>query len=116
MADMQSILIVTFAALWGSFGPVFFKKGAANLTRDLRKNLYNWPLWIGVIFYGTSSMMFIYALKGQQLSILYPIVSTTYIWVSMWAMIFFNEKMNTWKWLGIASIILGVSLLGFGAV
>lgn len=115
MASINAILLVTFAALWGSFGPLFFKKGSATLTREVWKNIYNYYLWLGVLFYATSSAIFIYALKGEEVSILYPIVSTTYIWVSLWAMIFLKEKMNKWKWLGIALIISGVTLLGFGA-
>ncbi|MEM3127226.1 MAG: EamA family transporter [Candidatus Woesearchaeota archaeon] len=116
MASTQAIILVSFAALWGSLGPVFFKKGASNLTRkDIFSNIYNGYLWIGVFFYATSSIIFIYALKGQELSILYPIVSSTYVWVSIWSMIFFREKMNKWKWLGVTLIISGVTLLGFGA-
>jgi len=59
--------------------------------------------------------MFIPALKGGDLSILYPFVSVTYVWVALLSVRFLGEKMNKFKWIGIAMIILGVSFIGIGS-
>ncbi len=115
MASLSSILWASFGAFIASFGPPFFKAGAERLKLDLKSLAANYQLHLGIFFHVIPGFIFIYALKGEQLSVLYPIVSTTYVWVTIWAMIFFKEKINVWKWFGISLIILGVTLLGFGA-
>ena len=65
--------------------------------------------------YGISTILFIPALKGGELSVLYPFVALAYIWVSLLSVKFLGEKMNKVKWLGIALIILGVSFIGLGS-
>jgi uncharacterized membrane protein len=58
------------------------------------------------------AVLLILALKDGQLSILYPIISLSYVWVNLLSMYFFHEHMNLFKAIGIALIIGGVGLLG----
>ena len=69
----------------------------------------------GVALYGVGTVLFIPALRGGDLSVLYPFVSLNYIWVSLLSVRFLGEKMNRLKWLGVALIILGVSFIGIGS-
>jgi len=46
---------------------------------------------------------------------LYPILSIGYVWISLFSIIFLEEKMNMDKWLGILLIIFGVVFIGFGS-
>ena len=57
---------------------------------------------------------YIFALKGADLSVLYPLVSTSYVWTVVFSQKLLGEKMNKYKWIGIAAILLGVSLIGLG--
>ena len=52
--------------------------------------------------------------KPEQ-TVLYPIISTSYIWVAIISWYFFGESLNLWKWLGIAIIILAITVIGFGS-
>ena len=65
--------------------------------------------------YAVGTILFIPALKGGDLSILYPFVALAYVWVSLLSVKFLGEKMNLVKWIGIALIIIGVSLIGIGS-
>ena len=65
--------------------------------------------------YALGTVLFIPALKGGDLSILYPFVALTYIWVSLLSVKFLGEKMNFMKWMGISLIIVGVSFIGIGS-
>ncbi len=65
--------------------------------------------------YGISTIIFIPTLKYGQLSVLYPLVATSYMWTTLVAVKFLGEKMNRFKWIGIILIIIGVSLIGMGA-
>jgi len=102
------------ATLVGAFGPVLFKKASGeikfNLSAIKNKNLLG-----GVFLYGVATLIFIPALKGGDLSILYPLVGLTYIWVSLLSVKVLGEKMNYKKWIGVTIIIIGVSLLGIGS-
>ncbi len=75
----------------------------------------NYHLFGGVSLYALGTVLFIPALKGGDLSILYPFVALTYIWVSLLSVKFLGEKMNFMKWMGISLIIVGVSFIGIGS-
>ena len=48
-------------------------------------------------------------LKKGELSVLYPIVATSYVWVSILAPFFFpTESMNSWKWMGVLLILFSI--------
>lgn len=110
-----SIILVVIAVAFGSFGPLFLKMGSGKLTRNVKKLMKNWYIPLGLFFYGSSSLVFIYALRGGELSVLYPFVATGYIWTSLLSVKFLKERMNFEKWTGILFIIIGVTLIGFGS-
>ena len=58
----------------------------------------------------------ILALREGELSMLYPIIALTYVWVNLLSMYFFNEHLNLWKGVGIGLVIGGVALLGKASV
>lgn len=103
------------ATLVGAFGPILLKKASAKKLSKLSSLMKNYPLFGGIALYGLGTLLFIPALKGGDLSILYPFVALTYIWVSLLSVKFLGEKMNLMKWLGIVFIILGVSFIGIGS-
>lgn len=107
--------LVILATFIGAFGALFFKLGANNLHRQLRAIITNWKLFIGVGLYGISAVIFLSGLKGGELSVLYPLSSLTYIWITLFSIKFLDERMNRWKWAGILLILVGVSFIGMGA-
>ena len=113
--ELWAMGLALIATLMGSMGPIFLKKGSAGFGLSLKGLLHNYNLMIGVFFYGLGTVLFIPALRGGELSVLYPLVSTTYIWVSLFSIKMLKEKMNKQKWLGIFIIILGVAMIGVGA-
>jgi uncharacterized membrane protein len=74
--------------------------------------LTNAPLFFGYSMNAGMAVLLILALKDGQLSILYPIISLSYVWVNLLSMYFFHEHMNFFKAIGIVLIIGGVGLLG----
>ena len=57
----------------------------------------------------------ILSLRGGEVSVLFPIIATSYIWVSFLSVFFLGEKMSFFRWLGVVSIVLGISLIGYGS-
>ena len=112
---LWAILLVISATLVGAFGPILLKKASAGKLSKIKTLIKNYNLFGGVSLYALGTLLFIPALKGGDLSILYPFVSLTYIWVALLSMKFLGEKINRYKWIGIALIILGVSFIGIGS-
>jgi len=113
-ALVQSMVLVFIASVIGSFGAVFLKLGAANLTGSLWSFL-NWRLALGVALFLGSSAFYALGIKGGQLSVLYPMVSLGYIWTLVWSRIFFQESMTKQKFAGLGLILVGVFLVGLGS-
>ena len=114
--QLWAVLLVIFGSIISSFGPIFLKKGSAKVTKDIRSFIFNWDIILGVFFYAFGTVIFIPALKAGDLSVIYPLVSVSYIWVAIYSIFLLKEKMNALKWGGIFLIILGVSLIGLGSL
>ncbi len=107
--------LVVLATFVGAIGPILLKKGAGKFSLNPLTQLRNYSLIAGVLTYCLSSLIFIPALRGGELSVLYPLVSIGYVWVCLLSVKLLNEKMGTLKWVGIFLIIVGVSLIGLGS-
>lgn len=113
--QLWAIGLVFLAGIVGSFGPIYLKKGSTLINIRRPQTIYkNKPLLIGIFFYGLSTIIFLIALNGGNLSVLYPLAGTTYIWVCIFSIKLLNEKMTLLKWLGAFIIILGVVLISIG--
>jgi len=113
--QLWAIGLVISATFIGAFGPILLKKASAQRLSKLSSLATNYHLFGGVALYGIGTVLFIPALKGGDLSVLYPFVSLSYIWVSLLSVKFLGERMNKFKWMGIALIIIGVSFIGVGS-
>ena len=106
------ILLCTF---FTSIAQVLYKVGAADLKFNIISLITNYPIIIGITLYALSAVLLVIALKGGDVSTLYPIIATSYIWVSLMAVYFLGETMFFFKWAGIFFIFLGVSFVGIGS-
>ena len=113
--ELWPVGLVLIGTIIGAFGPIFMKKASKNFSLSFKGIFLNYQLILGCFFYGASVILFIPALRGGDLSILYPLVSVNYIWVSLLSRKMLNEKMNKYKWTGILLLIIGVACIGIGA-
>jgi multidrug transporter EmrE-like cation transporter len=75
---------------------------------SLASNLW---LWLGLICYAISVVVWILALSRVDVSIAYPMLSVGYIVNAIAASQLFNEPMGIGKVIGIGIIMLGVYVL-----
>ena len=109
--DLKIILLTALAAFIGSIGQLELKRGANNLQFDLKLLLSNYHLIIGVAVYAVSTVIYVYALNKEQLSILYPIIATSYVWTLVFSKFFLKESVGITSWTGVFFILLGVTLI-----
>lgn len=107
-----AIGIVVLCTFITAFAQIMLKisvKGSTSLFT-------NYYLMAGLLLYLIGAGLLIIALKYGELSVLYPVFATSYIWVSLLSPRFFaTDYMNLYKWVGIFIIISGVYLIGRGA-
>jgi multidrug transporter EmrE-like cation transporter len=90
------------------------KIGMSHFVPHAAAILTNVPLIAGYALYGINTLMLVLALREGQLSMLYPIIALTYVWVTLLSYLLLNEPANLFKNLGIATIVAGVTVLGRG--
>jgi drug/metabolite transporter (DMT)-like permease len=115
MTKLTSVLLVVIGCVTSGYAGILLKKGADKLKFSPKALIRNKPLIFGLSIYAIGTCVYIYALRGAELSLIYPLVSTTYIWVAIFSQKILGEKMNKYKWAGIGLILAGVSLIGFGS-
>ena len=76
--------------------------------------LTNYPLAFGIALYLLSSVFFVMGVAQGELTILYPMISLSYIWTLVWSRIFFKESVTMTKVIGLGVIVLGVACINLG--
>ena len=69
----------------------------------------------GYILYALGAVIMIIALKYGDLSVIYPFLALSFVWVFLISIIFLGETILFVNWAGLFLIILGVSFIGRGA-
>ncbi|MCW5983036.1 MAG: hypothetical protein KIT09_33415 [Bryobacteraceae bacterium] len=109
----QSVALVFGCTLLGAAAQILMKSGAGGFsTANLAAIVTNVSLFGGYVLYGISTVLLILALRDGELSLLYPIVSLSYVWVTVLSVMIFQEKLNLYKILGVSTIVIGVAVLG----
>ena len=113
-ANKKAILLILITTFLTSAAQILFKTTANDLVFDIVSIITNYKLLIGLLLYLVGGILVIISFRYGEITILYPILATSYVWVNFLSNYFFEEQINVFKWTGIAAIIIGVSLLGFG--
>ncbi|AJF61368.1 TPA: EamA family transporter [Candidatus Woesearchaeota archaeon] len=111
MISIYSILALIPAEILAAYGSIFMKKGSLDFSLDPRKIKKSMPAAFGMFLFGLSMLLYIFALRFSDLSVIYPLSTITYIFVSLLSVKYLKEKMTGMKWLGIMLIIAGCFLV-----
>ncbi len=115
----QAVWIILCCTLLVAVAQLLIKTGANRLDHPgLMATLVGIftipPLFAGYCLYGIFAVLMVYALRHGELSILYPLIALGYVWVAILSVLVFHETMNAMKLAGIAIIVAGVAVLGWG--
>jgi uncharacterized membrane protein len=110
----KSILLVFACTVLGAGAQLLIKIGMSHFQPTVAALLTNYPLIGGYVLYGINTLMLVLALKDGELSMLYPIIALTYVWVTLLSYVVLSEPPNAWKNVGIGVIVIGVAVLGRG--
>lgn len=111
-------MMMLFSILLASSGQILIKFGINNTrTEGLSSFAYVYTVIInknvamGIIAYGLSVIFWLLALRQAPLSLLYPMVSLSYIFVIIGSVVILGESLSTMKIIAISIIMIGVILL-----
>lgn len=111
------MILVFVCTIIGATAQILMKMGADyTLTHPgLEGMMTNLVLLAGYALYGLMTVMMVIAFKDGELSVLYPIISLSYVWVTLLSPVFFHDTINAFKIAGVLTIICGVAILGRSA-
>ena len=112
---MKYILLLCSVSL-AVIGQLFLKNGINRTSLELNplsilKTIFTPYVFFGFVFYGVSSIVWLFILKKFPLSIAYPALSLSYILVVIFSVYFFKEPLTINKLIVISLIFLGVVVL-----
>ncbi len=119
-ARRLAIGIVFVQTLFGAVAQILLKAGTQQQHGeglvDIVIGIFTNPqLFVGYTLYGVSALLMIAALKYGELSILYPVIAMTYVWVAILSVLIYGESVSALKFGGLSCIVLGVAVLGMSS-
>lgn len=118
--------IIILSVLCSSVAQIALKKGMtqcdcsfalhlSNVVPLLSSLVLNPFLMAGVFLHVLALLTWLYVLKHVDVSYAYPFISMGFVIVLVLSYFLFNEAINLYRIAGVASIILGIILIGKSA-
>lgn len=107
-----AIVLALICTIFISVGQLFYKLGSEEVIDII--SLFNIFVILGLFSYFLGSILYIIALKKGELTVLAPVLALNYVWVVLLSIIFLGEVINILRWTGIASVVIGATVIGVG--
>ena len=102
-------LLVIFCSALGGLAQIMLKKGMDEFAYE---QIYrNWQLITGVALYGIAFLLYNFALKFGEVTVLYSLIAFSYVFVMIFASFMLSEPVTIKKLLGAVLIVCGVGLI-----
>ena len=85
--------------------------GLATIVQDLFRVLTNPFIFFGFGFVFGASIFWLSAISQMNLSVAYPLLSTSYILILIASAVLFGETVTLVRWLGVGVILAGVGMV-----
>jgi multidrug transporter EmrE-like cation transporter len=86
--------------------------GVAGLDAGSLKAIASTPaVWLGLVLFGVSAVVWLLVLSRASLSFAYPFAALTYILIVLFDLLVLNETIPPLRWAGVAFISIGIILV-----
>jgi drug/metabolite transporter (DMT)-like permease len=112
------IFLTLVAALFTSYSQLLFKRGLKNKLNnlmDIINTLKNKIILLGLAGYFVGFVLYLIALKSSQLSIVFPIFASSFIFVTIISAVILKEKVSWKRILGVLLIFVGIVIIAITA-
>jgi uncharacterized membrane protein len=115
-------LILTSVVLAG-IAQITLKTGVNHVTDaagsgDLRMNAENLKallsspiVWAGLLLFGLSAIVWLFALSRASLSFAYPFAALSYVLIVLFSVLVLHEDVPVLRWVGVGFIVTGIMLV-----
>lgn len=113
MSNLSLIPLAILQSMLLAGGQVLLKFGLNRMlpfawSWDFWKSVFaNWQFASCGLCYGAGSILWFYIVKHYPFSMAYPMVSLSYVFGMIAAIVFFHEPVAISKWIGVLLIMLG---------
>lgn len=106
----QAYALAGVSVIFGSTGQVLFKTGMRHQHLSLN-TLFTWPILLGLLAYGVSTLLWLRVLGQLPLTTAYPLLSLNFVLVALGGMILLGEPFSWRIVVGTAVIIGGLMVI-----
>ena len=86
--------------------------GELHLSADSLRSLLSSPVvWGGLVLFGLSAIVWLFALSRASLSFAYPFAALSYVLILVFSVMVLHETVPPIRWLGVALIVAGIVLV-----
>ncbi len=116
--QLYLIIILTLAAaLIASFSQFLFKKslhGAKSLKKVIRA-VFTPRVLAGFCGYLLALVLYLYALSQADLSIVYPVFASSFIFTTIISAVLLRERITVYRAAGVLLIFIGIAVIAVSA-
>lgn len=102
------VILYLLGTFFSAVSQVLLKKAAMRKHKNWLAEYLDWRVILGYMIFVVCTFMTIFSYRGIPMSI-GPILETTgYIYVTIFGILIFNEKLNIKKIISLAIILIGI--------
>lgn len=115
-----ALIVVLICTLLGAGAQIMLKKGLnevgkfslAEMAGPKIFSIVFQPLvFSGLMMYGMSFVLWLYALSNFNVSFVFPLISLSYVFGAVFSMTFLKETIPPMRWLAICVIVAGCFMI-----
>jgi multidrug transporter EmrE-like cation transporter len=80
-------------------------------ANGIRSLLGSWVVWIGLVVFAASGVLWLFALSRASLSFAYPFAALGYVVIVAASVLILHESVPPLRWVGVAFIAIGIVLV-----
>ena len=123
-AGFWSTLLILFVSVAFAFGGQLMLKAAMNeigrigahelgsLGSTVARAAREPMLWIGLTLFAISALFWLVVLSRIPLSVAYPSVGMSYVFVVLFSRLWLHEHVPPLRWVGVGIVVVGIVLVG----
>lgn len=110
MNEIQPLYLLLFlsAVFLAAISQVLLKKAALRPHKNMIEEYTDWRVILGYVIFVGCTLLNILAYRGIPLSLGPVLEATSYLYVTVFGVVIFKEKLNAKKLLALALIIAGI--------
>lgn len=111
---LLSVILAAVAQLTLKYGmnQVRDASGAVGFSGDSLRDIATTPaVWLGLLIFGLSAVVWLAVLSRASLSFAYPFAALTYALIVLFDLFFLHEQVPAIRWAGVFCIMTGIVLV-----